>query len=205
MRDLSIEMVAALIADVVYPSVLVDLCFEDNTLHVWNGSGNVVWNGNTYLGVGDFGTIGAMTETIATEAKGTTLSLSGIDSTLLAECMGEITAFNTCNVYLCFWDGPNHTSIISQPFLSLTGYLDSPVIEDDGKTSTIQVSVENPLLDMNRICVRRYTADDNRIDIAARLTALGLSTSTTDTFFSFVNAIQLAQVWWGTNPASTND
>lgn len=204
MRDLSLAMINALQREVLYPGIFVDAAFADNTIHVWNGLGTITWNGNTYTGVGALGGIEGMTETTALEAKGATLTLSGVPSDLLAESMGEIEAFHDCNIYLCLFDGPCG-NVIDTPFLSWAGYMDEPEISDDGKTSTILIHVENKLLTMNLDCARRFTADDNRIDLAERLTKLGLPTTTADTAFQFVNALQLIQVWWGVTPTSTND
>jgi hypothetical protein len=204
MRDLTLAMVDALQQDVIYPAILVDLDFADDTQHVWNGVGELAWNGNTYIGVGAFGGVSGLTETTALEAKGATLTLSGISSDLLTESMDEIEAFHDCNIYLCLFDGPCG-NILSTPFLSWSGFMDDPEISDDGKTASIAIQVENKLLTMNIDCARRFTADDNTIDLADRLTTLGLPTTTSDTAFQFVNAMQLQQVWWGTSPTSTND
>jgi hypothetical protein len=203
-RDLSLAMVSALTANVIYPALLVDCSFADNNLHLWNGNGNIAWNSNTYVGVGDLGSIGAMEETTALEAKGVALTLSGLDSDLLGESINEVEAYHDCNIYLCLFDGPCG-NIVETPFLSFSGYMDAPEIRDDGKTSTITFQIENKLLEMNMPCSRRFTSDDNRIDLSTRLTKLGLSTSISDTAFEFVNSIQHSTVWWGTSPTSTND
>jgi len=204
MRDLSLAMIDALSQNVIYPAILVDLEYADNTVYIWNGLGTLPWNGNSYIGVGGLGSVEGIGETLATEAKGVKLSLSGIPSDMLTESMDEIEAFHTCNIYLCLFDGPCG-NIIDTPFLSWSGFMDSPEIADDGKTSTVTIQVENKLLTMNMDCARRFTADDNRIDLAERLTTLGLATSTADTAFNFINAMQLQQVWWGVSPTSTND
>jgi len=202
-RDLSSSMLAAITADVVYPALLVQLSFADSsTIYLWSGVGNLTWNNQTWEGVGALGSVGPMTESVATEANNVTLNLSGIPSDLLTECITEVMApQSSAQVYLCLFDGPGG-NILPDPFLAFSGIMDSPEVTDDGKTSTISISLESLLIEMNRAVFRRYTADDNRLDLAARLTALGLATSTSDLGFSFVSSIQSAQVIWGTGSSN---
>jgi len=83
--------------------------------------------------------------------------------------------------------------------------MDQPSIEDDGKTCSISISCENVLVDLNRPCYRRYTNDDQQIDIQATLTRLGLSSSTVDTGFRWVAGLQEQITFWGTMPSSINN
>jgi hypothetical protein len=61
------------------------------------------------------------------------------------------------------------------------------------------------LVDLNRPCYRRYTVDDQQMDLAATLTALGLPGTTIDTIFRFVPGLQEMVTFWGTSPSSINN
>jgi hypothetical protein len=63
---------------VIQPVVLAQLTLKSGVVYVWSGVGDLVWNGNTYTGVGYLGKVGEITEASAVQAEGTTLTLSGI-------------------------------------------------------------------------------------------------------------------------------
>src|SRR6185369_16773102 len=102
---------------------LLDLQFADQTLYVWTGVGPLVWNGNTYQGVGDFGELSAIGETSTVEAQGITLGLSGIDPTLLRESMYEINHAGKAWVRLAFF-GPAGNVVAVVP--AYMGRMDKP-------------------------------------------------------------------------------
>jgi hypothetical protein len=77
-RNLDPTLAAGLSAGLIYPVVLVQLTFNSGLEHVWSGIGDLVWNGATYKGVGDLGSIGPIGEGSAVKADGTTVTLSGI-------------------------------------------------------------------------------------------------------------------------------
>jgi len=94
---------------------------------------------------------------------------------------------------------------IPDTILCYYGKMDAPTLTDDGKTCTAEITVENVLVDLNRPCYRRYTNDDQQLDLAATLTTLGLPSTTVDTGFRWVPGIQEMQVYWGTSPNSQNN
>lgn len=67
-------------------------------------------------------------------------------------------------------------------------------IADSGDTSTITVTVENKLIAFQRTAVRRYTAEDQKIE------------HPTDKGFEFVAKIQEKEIIWGrASPASMSN
>jgi hypothetical protein len=58
-------------------------------------------------------------------------------------------------------------------------------IEDSGETSTITLTIESKLVELNRARVRRYTHESHQ------------SRHPNDTFFSFVADLQDKPVVWG--------
>ena len=54
--------------------------------------------------------------------------------------------------------------VISDPAIIFSGFMDTMTINDGGETATIQVTVENRLIEFERTRVRRYTAEDQKID-----------------------------------------
>lgn len=158
---------AALTSQLVRMAFLVDLQFADQTLYVWTGVGPLAWNGNTYQGVGVFGEISAIGEGSSVEAQGVQLKLSGIDPTLLAESMNEISRKGKAWIRLPLFDQngsilsviPLYMGLIDRPEIGIDP--GSPEKPDDG-ACTITIEVENRLADMNRARGGRYTDQDQR-------------------------------------------
>lgn len=196
-------MVSALSAPVVRLALFVQLTFGDNVYYLWNGLGNIAWNSMTFTGVGSLGEISEISEDSNVEAKNVVISLSGIPSSLVMEVAYEVRVLGTCNIWLACYNADG--SMISTPVLSYQGKMDEPSMTDDGQTCTCSISLENVLVDLNRPVYRRYTADDQKMDLAATLTRLGLSSTTVDTGFSHVAGLQEQTTFWGRMPSSVNN
>jgi hypothetical protein len=193
----------ALCASVVRPALLASLVFATSTVYVWTGLGPMTWGGMTFVGVGDFASVSAISEASNVEAQGITIALSGIPSDMLSEVLTEVRILGTVNIWRALFDASG--VLIADPILSYQGKMDAPTMNDDGQTCTAQITVENVLVDLNRACYRRYTNDDQQLDLAATLTTLGLPSYTVDTGFRWVSGIQEMQVYWGTSPNSQNN
>jgi hypothetical protein len=196
-------MIAALSAEVVRPALLASLQFASGTVYVWSGLGPIVWSGNTFQGVGTLGTVSTISEASTVEAQGVSVELSGIPASLLNDVLNEVRVLGPCNIWLALFDTTG--ALIADPFLSYQGKMDQPSISDDGKAITCAIAIENVLVDLNRPCYRRYTSDDQQIDLAATLTRLGLPSNTIDTGFRFVPGMQEQIIFWGTSPSSSNN
>ena len=144
----------------VRPFFLVSCQFADQTYYLWTGVGDLVWNGQTWKGVGTLGNISAIAETTTVEAQGIALGLSGIPSDLLNESMSEMQAGGIAQVYLGFLDPSGN--VIADPIPAYIGLLDEPAIDVDTGTTTLTFAVENRLSDLNRSRGGRYTDQDQR-------------------------------------------
>lgn len=202
-RVLTTAMINALSAPVVRLAVLASLQFADNLVNVWTGLGPMTWNSLTFQGVGTLGTISAMSEDSDVSAKNVTISLSGIPSSMMNEVLSEVRVLRTANIWLALYDTSNN--LIANPVLSYQGKMDAPEITDDGQTCTCTISLENVLVDLNREVWRRYTDEDQQMDLAATLTRLSLSPSTVDTGFTHVAGLQEQITFWGRVPSSVNN
>jgi hypothetical protein len=201
-RLMSPAMASALSAPVVRLAILASLQFGDNTVYVWTGLGPTTWNSMTFQGVGSLGEISPISEDSNVEAQNVMVSLSGIPSDLMGEILNEVRVLRTANIWLALYDSTG--ALISAPLLSYQGKMDAPEMDDDGKTCTCTISLENVLVDLNRPVYRRFTDADQQMDLAATLTRLGLPSNTVDTGFTHVPAIQELQEFWGRVPHTVN-
>lgn len=202
-RDITSQMIAALSAQVVRAAFLVNITFKNETLYIWNGLGPLTWNGNVYTGVGDFGSVSNIPESSTVEAQNVTLSLGGITATYLSEVIGNSQLFNQAQVWIACFD--SSMNLIPSPTLMYQGLTDVPKLNDDGETFTVTITLENVLVDMNRIVERAYTDVDQRSYLGPILTRLGLPSSTIDTGGQYVVGIQNSIIYWGVSPQSSNN
>ena len=157
--------------------------FATGNVYFWSGLGNISWNGQTWAGVGTLGSISALKETSDLIAQGATVTLSGIPSDLLSDCLDEARLGKRCWIYLGAFDDSGN--IIADPYAAFAGRLDAPVLSDGDTTCMIQISIESILVDMKRSRERRYTPEDQAIEHPG------------DNCFQFVAALQQLTLTWG--------
>jgi hypothetical protein len=140
---------------VVRPILLAWLDFVSGTKRLWSGIGNLIWDGQTWEGTGDFGRVSSIEETIELRAAGMALQLSGVDTDDLTEVIAEPIQGRRAKVYIGFRDA--NFQLVSDPIVIFDGRMDTIEIVDGGSTATITMNVENRLRDLDRARVRRYT------------------------------------------------
>lgn len=178
-RDLTTEVLNALDDDVVYPFFAVDLLFSSGPLYLWSGYGDLTIGTKTYLGAGQVLALSSVEETTEMEAKGASLTLSGIPSSFLSLALAEPYQGRECSIYFGMTSAPSaYVEIFS-------GELDQMNISEQGNTSSISVTAENVLIKLERPVVRRLTNEDQKSRYPADL---GLE---------FIAALQDKEIYWG--------
>ena len=160
-RNLDSSMSAALSAGLIIPVLLCQLTFRSATRYIWTGVGNLVWDAQTYSGVGSLGKIGAIQEGVDVQADGTQVTLSGIDPTLLGECLTDIQVGAPAIFY--FGLMANATTLIGSPYKLFAGTVDVPTVSPGADTISISLTLESRMVDLSRPTLRRYTSADQRI------------------------------------------
>jgi hypothetical protein len=188
-RTLSSEMQAVATAEVVRPVYLIDMEFSSGSVYLWSGLGDLTFNSNTYIGAGDLLSIGAIQETTELTANGASVTLSGIKQSLLTIARDEPYQGRPLIIRLGAFDDAG--DLISSPVIMFSGFMDVMTIADAGETSTINVTAENKLIAFQTTAVRRYTAEDQKIEHPA------------DKGFEFVAKIQEKEIVWG-RPSPTS-
>lgn len=182
-RDLSPEFLEAIRSGIVRPAFFVEAHFRSGPIHVWTGLGSLEWNGETWLGLGSLGSISTIEEGSAVTAQSVTISLSGIDPTILASSLGDFQVGLPVTIWLALYDAD--AVLIPDPAISFSGRMDQPTLDVGSTTATISIACENRLADMNVSVERRYTNEDQRIDYP------------TDRGYEYVNSIQDITINWG--------
>ena len=190
-RNMTQTFLGAMQGAVLRPALFVQAAFVSGPIYVWSGIGQITWNGQVWTGIGTLGSISTIEEGSTVAAKGITLTLSGIDASLLNDVMTEFQVGLPVSVTLGVFDTNN--ALIADPVCCFSGRMDQPTIDVTGTLATIAINCENRLVEMNVAVDRRYTDEDQQMDYPG------------DLGFQFVNGIQEAQIYWGRSPSSQNN
>lgn len=182
-RLLDSTYAAALAAGTIRPFRAVQIGFRSQTVYAWSGVGPLVWNGNTFQGVGSLGNISAVQEGIGTQASGVTLELSGIDATLFGECMTDVQQGATARIWRGLVD--ETCSLIGTPYQLFRGQTDAPSFSLSGQEMKIALALESRIVNLQRSSSRRYTGADQRLSFP------------TDSAFGWVEQLNDLAVVWG--------
>jgi len=161
-RTLTSGMQTAVTADLVRPITLVQCAFDSGNLNLWSGIGDLTVDSVDYVGAGSLLSIGEISETSELSANGITVTLSGVTSPLITKARDEDYQGRELKVLLGAMDASN--GVISDPVVIFSGFMDVMVINESGETATIQVTVENRLIEFEKTRIRRYTAEDQKIE-----------------------------------------
>lgn len=208
-RDISQSTIDSLDEDVLYPFFAVELLFDgDQTLRLWTGYGTLVYQGQEWYGTGSFLQIDSVEETTEIAAKGASITLSGIPQEVLSLALSEPYQGRKANIYfgnfskglillessdyILFEDGSkvileSGSTNLSQIF---SGYMDQMNIEETADTCTVELTLENKLIDLERARVARFTS------------AYQKSLYPGDLGLDFVESLQDKEIVWGRNSGS---
>lgn len=178
--SLPAQVISAADTSLFQPFWACDLMFDSpNDLYFWNGIGSLSHSGNTYAGAGDLLDLSELRESSDIAAYGATLTLSGIPTDKISLALSEPYQGRKAVIRFGIISGSTvYSSVV------FTGEMDQMNISIGPDTSTITLSVESRLVDLNRARIRRYTDADQK------------SRYDTDMAFEFVTQIQDEKLEW---------
>ena len=158
----------------------VELEFDSGTLRIWNGIGSLTIDGETYAGGSALISVSAIEETAEIGAKGVSMTLSGISSSILTTALTENYQYRIANIYV-----GAITSVTVSSYKVFSGRMDVMTITEEGDTCTVTLTAESRLIDLERPRLRRWTSEDQK------------ALDANDKGFEFVNSLQEATIKWG--------
>ena len=190
-RDLPVDFLAALAEQVIRPAFLVEIETGGGTVRVWSGVGTLQWPAGSpateWIGVGEFGSISALTETREVRAEGVKLSLSGIPASMVSLALEDALPGKPVKIYLLLFTDAHQ--IIEEPYQTFSGRTDAVRLSEGGETATIEITVESRVLELQRSRNRRFTHEDQQIEFPG------------DLGFEYQEQLQERNDSWGaTNP-----
>lgn len=190
-RALTAGFLAALAEGTIRPAIFFEGEFvasgspseTPSFLRFWTGIGDLDWDGKTWTGTGSLLGLSPIDETRDLQARGFTVSLSGMPSDLISLALGNVRQGKPGTLWLGLFDAAG--ALIEDPYQLQRGLFDVSVIEDSGDTCTIAARYESRLIDLEKPRVRYYTTEDQRLDYPD------------DLGFEYVPSLQDAEILWG--------
>ncbi len=188
-RGLPTAVANAVSADVVRPVLFVQCAFDSGHLKIWEDNESLTTKSITQIRTRTSQGVSGIKESTELQANGATVQLSGVTEPLLSKARDEDYQGRELKILLGTMNSSN--SLISNPFVIFSGFMDTMTITDSGDTSTIKVTVENRLIEFERSRQRRYTSEDQKIDYP------------NDKGLEFVAEIAEKEIVWGRSQAGS--
>ena len=180
-RDLTTVLTNALDDDVVEPFFAVELLFDSAPIRLWTGMGDATIDGNTYIGTGNLLDISAVEETSEIAVRGATITLTGMNSEVISLALQSPYQGRVCNLYFGIVSGSTYSNLTEL----FSGYMDEMNISEGPEFGTIELLVENKLIDLKRARVRRFSSGYQK------------SVYPGDKGLDFVEDLQDKEIVWG--------
>lgn len=182
-RNISVAMEAFAAAVSKRPALIVEIETAVGAVRCWSGIGDLVWNSDTYTGVGTLGGISSPEETSDLKSTGLAFTLSGVPLALIATVANDLRQGLPARLWL--GGMTEGGALIADPVMWHEGTVAVPSTEEGAETCTLVVSSEDLLATLRRPRATRYTPEDQKIRDA------------TDKGFDLVAGLQDAQKVWG--------
>jgi len=131
--------------------------FPSGSLAIWNGYREVSIGGEDYTPAGNLMSVSDIEETGEIAARGVTVTLSGLDSSIISAALQE----NYQNRIATITFGTIENGVFTG-YDIFKGRMDTMSIEESGSTASVAIGIENRLIDLERPRVLRYTSEDQK-------------------------------------------
>lgn len=162
--------------------LLTKLDFASGYVCVHSGVGTIEYAGNSYLGVGGLGKVGAVTQNGKVQPNKLRLTLSGIPPALLATAMTEQYQNRLGQLMLAALD--EQTAGVIAADVLFAGRMDVMTLRD-GSSASLQLDINSRGVDWKNARNGRYTHADQ------------LARHSDDNFFEFVAQTTERELQWG--------
>lgn len=158
--------------------------WNSGTVYLWTGYEDITFDGQTWSGAGHLVGISSVNEEAKIHASGVDFQMSGIPGSLVSLILDDARQGNEVSLWVGAID--QSQAIVGTPYKLFQGLMDVPSIQEGASSSTITVTAENRLIELNRANTVRYT---DRFQQDRFTGDLGLE---------YVAGMQNKEVHWGT-------
>jgi len=160
-RGLSTAAATAATSEIVARTVAVELDFPAGMVRLNGSVASIIIEGEEFLGIGGLGGISAAEESAELQSYGMAFRLSGIPRDAIALALGQAYQNRPATVWEVLLDRATWQPIAS-PVIVFRGRMDQMNITL-GQTATVEIRLENRLVDWERPRIRRYTSEDQQL------------------------------------------
>ena len=192
-QGLDSSIVNALSEENVFPFLAVKGFFDSGNILVWSGIDDITIDSETYTGAGTLLAVSGFEETKEMKTNGITVSLAGMDETVLSYALSENFQNRKLIVHFGFLDGG--TNEVKGVMNAFTGRMTSMNISDDTTGSTVTVNAENRLIDLEKASMLRYNKESQKF----------VAGGTTDTAFNRVLKLADQEILWGRQSSTSGN
>ena len=161
-KNIPASLVAESQKDAVSQIILLKLEFDSGDVRIHTNIGDVIFDSEVYQGVGDLGKITPIEENQELSASSLTVSLSGVNPSLLASFLTEDFHGRPATVFFGF---KNSSNVLIDAFIVFKGFMDSDNIVV-GETGTISLKLTNNLALWDRTKLSHYNNEDHQKESA---------------------------------------
>ena len=163
--------------------------FDTETLRLWSGDGDLSVGGESYFGVGTLLQVSPVEDNLELTSTGVSVSLAGMDSTVLNLALTENYQNRIITIFLGFLlEG---SEVVIGTMTVFKGRIQSMTVNDDPNGSTIVLDAENRLIDLERPSNLRYTKESQKF------------IDSSDSCFNRVLSLSDKEIIWGSTSSNT--
>lgn len=181
--DVTSAILNELGADGCIGAWIVRLDIVDDPVYAWTGPGPIEWDGKTWVGTGELGTISSISTDIKGNITGMEVTLTMIDATVLASAKQLKYAGQKGYAWFAVLD-PDDFSIIDNPVHVFSGEISGMPITI-GAENRISVSLESRMSILQKARPRYRSDEDQQRDYSG------------DTLFEQVPKTLNKTIYWG--------
>jgi hypothetical protein len=183
-RTLSSANLTEIAADHLHVVILVKFLF-DTPAYVHSGIGSITYDGNTYTGVGDLGSIDSVGESEDLRPMNVRLSMSGVSSQYITEALDSGNYGDVITIYKGYRQDDG--TLVDDPWILWSGtYEHAQILEDD--TATVTITAVHDLAILDEADGSRFTDEDQKQRYAS------------DNGFEYVHLQAEMKLMWGGRP-----
>jgi len=157
--------------------------FDTDDVLLWSGTDDLTIASETYSGAGSLLSISSVEEGLEMQSNGVVITISGMDTTVLNLALTESYQNRFITIYLGYLMGG--TNEVAGTLTLFKGRMTTLAIGDTPEGSTITISAENRLIDLDRPSNFRYTKESQNFLHSG------------DTGFNRVTSLQDKEIAWG--------
>ena len=157
--------------------------FDTDDILLWSGTDDLVIASETYTGAGNLLSISNTEDNLELKSNGLVITLSGMDTTIVNYALTENYQNRPLTLFMGYVMGG--TNEVAGTITLFKGRMTNLVIGDTPEGSTVTISAENRLVDLDRPSNLRYTKESQNF------------LHDGDTGFNRVASLQDKQINWG--------